>query len=226
MGRSTALSLLVFAVLSTTCQADTIYSDLSSFLAATGPNSVATFDDVPAGTTEPFTSGGATFTNSGGTVLNSLVGLDHSFWFGSQGSSPNFFGTITDYNVSLPATETAFGVLMACFGCDPMPNESLISWTLFSGPSGTGSIVDSGSQLVDLSPDSEGNPTFLGVVSPVSFESLAVTKTEVASGQPGGTYVIDDFRYATSVPEPSSALATVVAVVVLGWIRKWRTPNI
>jgi hypothetical protein len=122
------------------------------------------------------------------------------------------------YNVTLPVNENAFGVLMACFGCDP-PNDSRVSWTLFSGPSGSGSVVDSGSQVIDLSGASDGNPRFLGVLSSATFRSIAITKVSLSTGFPGDAYVIDDFRFAAaSVPEPSYALPlTLVIAGMLGF---------
>jgi hypothetical protein len=214
---------LILTVAAAVClHAATVFTTESSFVAQTGPNTVATFEDVAAGTGTPVISAGATFSaaNPSAIVMDNLVALPHSFWFGSAGSSPNFFGTLTDYNVSLPSSENAFGVLMTCFGCDP-PNDSRISWTLFSGPSGTGSVVDSGSQIIDLS--LSGTVRFLGVISSATFQSIAITKIDVGSGFGGGTYVIDDFRFATaaaSVPEPSYALPIMLALAGLQAFRK------
>jgi hypothetical protein len=209
------LSLLF--VVAYSCAHCAVITDLSSFLAQTGPNSIATFDDVPAGTASPFTSGGATFSDAEGAgVLNTLVGLGHSFWFGSAGSPPNFYGTLIDYSVSLPRDENAFGFLMACFGCDPVPNDSRFSWTLRSA---TGVVVGSGSAIVDLSPASEGAPRFLGVTSPVSFRSIEITKRQVDNPGGGLAYVIDDFRFAQAIPEPSSLVLIGSAFAALSAIR-------
>ena len=174
----------------------TLLTDLNSFVAQTGPNTVSTFEEVTAGTAAPVISAGATFSSSTGMVINSLVNLPHSFWFGTAGTAPNFFGVLLNYNVSLPSDQNAFGVLMSCFGCEG-PNDTRISWTLFSGPFGTGTVVDAGSQIIDLTNNSEGIPRFLGIISPLPFRSIAITKVQASSGFGGGTYVIDDFRFAT-----------------------------
>jgi hypothetical protein len=207
----------ILFVIACSCAHCAVITDLPSFLAQTGPNSVATFDDVPAGTASPFTSAGATFTDSsGGVVLNTLVGLGHSFWFGSAGSLPNFYGTLLTYSITLPRDASAFGFLMACFGCDPV-NDSQFSWTLRSA---TGDVVGSGSTIVDLSVGSEGDPRFLGVTSPVSFRSIEITKNLVDNPRnEGGTYVIDDFRFAQAIPEPSSLVLIGSAFAALSAIR-------
>ncbi len=190
-------SLLALAVTLPLHASEIVFTDLSAFLAKTEANTVATFEDVTAGATAPVTSAGATFSAVGGTVVNSLVNLPHTFWFGSAGSSPNFFGTVINYNVNLPSNQNAFGVLMSCFGCD-QPNDSRFSWTLYTGPSATGLVVDTGSQVIDLSSSSDGNPRFLGVVSSAPFRSIAITKVAASSGFGGGAYVIDDFRFANT----------------------------
>jgi hypothetical protein len=200
-------------------QADVVVTDLTAFLAETGANSIATFDDVPADNNSgsklvTVTSGGATITGLG-PVRSELVLLDHSFWFGSAGSAPNFFGPTLNYNVSFPSEADAFGVLMACFGCDSVPNDAQIAWTLYSP---TGSVVGLGSQIIDLTASSDGDPRFLGVISSVPFASVAITKTIAGTGTPGGDYVIDDFRYVSNVPEPSNVFILSAGTAVLFWV--------
>ena len=204
------------------------FTDLSAFVAHTGPNSIATFDDLAVGTSAPFTSGGASFSNvtGGATALNSLVGLPHSFWFGSGGSGANFLGTLFGYTASFSANQSAFGVLMACFGCDTAANDSSISWTLFSGPSGTGSVVGTGSQVVNFLNGFGNNARFVGVTSTLPFQSVVIDKNVVGADFHGGTYLVDDFRFAATAinnPEPAYTVPLIAALVGMFYWRTRRT---
>lgn len=187
----------------------TTYTNLSNFVASTGANSVATFDDVPAGTSNPI-SGGVAFTSSG--VDNNAVGLSDSFWFAGIGSSPNWLATVTNtpnvLNVTFPTDVTAFGFLFACFACDVLANDAEIHWTLLSE---SGTTVADGSAVYNFGPGfSYATANFLGVQSSVPFRSVQIVRmsasTQLASG---GAWFIDDFRFAQA-PPPAVAVAQIV----------------
>jgi hypothetical protein len=145
----------------------TTVTDLQTFIAQTGTNSVAT---------------GANFVSpSFAGVMDSLVGQRHSFWFKSSGSSPNFFGTMVEFTVSFPSDVSAFGFVPAAFAGDI---ASPFTWTLYSA---SGDIVAIGS----VSAASVFASGFLGVISSAPFRSVTVGR----SGSGTGAYMIDDFRF-------------------------------
>jgi hypothetical protein len=187
-------SLLVLAVPS--FSSAVVFTDLQAFVAQTGPNSVATFEDVPAGSRAPFKSGGAMFIDPPDSVVStSLVGQPRSFWFKSAGSSPNFYGTMIQFSVVFPTEVNAFGFFAGAFVED---NVSPFTWTLYKGSS----VVGSGSQGAA----SVFGSGFLGVISPVSFQSVTISRSQSAGGT--GAYVIDDFRYA-SLPNATPLTGTI-----------------
>jgi hypothetical protein len=67
-------ALLLAFVISSSLTAATIFTTVSSFMAQTGPNTVATFDDVAAGTAAPFNSAGAGFSST------PLSGVMNNWW--------------------------------------------------------------------------------------------------------------------------------------------------
>jgi len=214
--------VLCTLALTSALQASTIITSLSTFEAQTASNTVATFDDIAAGTSPPFTSGGATFlTGTDGVVQDSLMGFSDSFWFNSAGSPPNFLGTGMFWDVSFDSNVGAFGMLMAPFGENP-PNESRFTWTLYSGPGLSGSVVDSGSDVPNPWPAS--SPAFIGLISQVPFQSVSFEISDATQNclGCGGAYIIDDFRYAESVPEPALALPVLTCLLVMFRFRKIR----
>lgn len=189
--------------------AGAILIDLGSFVAQTGTNSVATFDDVANGTTSPFSSSGVLFSTSigGASVTNSLVGLPHSFWFGSAGSAPDFFGPILGFSASLPSPVEGVGFLYSGFGSG-LDN---VTYTLYSGPGQSGLVVGSGSAVFDLNTiiNGSGSPNFFGVTSSTPFQSVVI------GAATGGTYVIDDFRFASTATASATSEPSTAALVVL-----------
>jgi hypothetical protein len=79
----------------------TSVSDRNAFIAGTGPNSVATFDDVAVYTQTPFTSGGVFFTvpanAAADLVVNSQVCYPDLFWFPGVGTPPNFVSMLSGF---------------------------------------------------------------------------------------------------------------------------------
>jgi hypothetical protein len=58
------------------------------------------------------------------------------------------------------------------------------------------------------------------VTSPIPFRSIEITKNLADNPQSGGgAYVIDDFRFAQAIPEPSSLVLIGGAFVALYAIR-------
>jgi hypothetical protein len=194
------LEMALLLLLPSTVFAQTTFSDLTSFVAQTNTNTVATFEDVPANSGSIFKSGGVMFAfPPGATVLTSLVGQAHPFWFGSLGSRPSFVGTTLGFSAILPSQANAFGFVIACFGCDTAPNASTINWTLYSSQNVP---VGSGSKTISLNLSNGCTSTsgcaaqFFGVISPVSF-----TRVDIQKGGSGGTVVFDDFRYASALDD-------------------------
>lgn len=183
-----------------------VYTDLGSFVSATGPNSIANFDDVAAGTSSPFTSDGVGFSNA--AVENNAVSLGDSFWFGGQGSPPNWAWTDSanaPMTITFPSDVVAFGFLFTCFACDAIPNNAGMQWTLLSA---SDSVVSSGTTTYNFDPAmgfSYSSPYFLGVESTVPFQSVTVERTDINTGlADGGVWFVDTVRDAAAAPEPST----------------------
>ena len=151
-----------------------VYTSVARFVSATGPNTVANFNDVPPDTNAPFTSDGVGFANA--QVLNNAAGLPESFWFCTQGSGSSWALTNTYYDpltiTFAPGADT-FGFLFTCFACDVTPHNAGPQWSL---PSASGAVVGSGTTAYNLYSGSYPAPNFLGVTSDVSFESVTVTR--------------------------------------------------
>jgi len=198
--------------------ATTTYTNLSSFVANTGTNSVATFDDVSVGTINP-TSNGVAFTgsNSATSVVNNVVNQPHSFWFPGIGSSPNWLFTITNtpnvLTVTFPSNVTAFGFLFTCFACESLANDAQMRWTLLSD---SGTPVGSGSSVYNFGAGfTYATPNFLGVQSSVSFKSVQIVRMNVSTQlASGGVWFLDDLRYAQG--PPPSVLSTSLSQIVDG----------
>jgi hypothetical protein len=191
-----------------------VYTDLAGFVSATEPNSIANFDDVPAGTSSPFTSDGVGFSNA--AVEDTSVSLGDSFWFGGQGSPPNWAWTDSanaSLTITFPSDVTAFGFLFTCFACDQTSNNAGMQWTLLSA---SDSIAGSGTTTYNFDPAtgfSYSSPYFLGVESTVPFQSVTVERTDINTGlADGGVWFVDTVREATAAPEPSTVAYFALSV--------------
>lgn len=188
-----------------------VYQNLPSFVAASGATQVAGFDDVTAGG-----AWGTVVTNgvqvSQVQVVNNLVGFSHPFWFGTEGSSPNWALTGTyaaPLTITFPADVTAFGMLLECFACDSTPNNAGIEWTLRDA---NGAVVGSGMTVYDLSPSETGHPVFLGVQSTTAFKSVELRRLNADTlTANGGSWLVEDIRFAP-VPQVTSAASSAATM--------------
>jgi sugar lactone lactonase YvrE len=177
-------------------------TDLASFILRTGASAIATFDDVPTGTTNPVSSG---LKFSASTVVNNAVGMPHSFWFPAAGSSPNWLATVANtpnaLTVTFPSDVTAFGFLFTCFACDTLANDAQMHWTLLSD---SGASLGSGSSLYNFGPGfGYAAAYFLGVQSKGPFRSAQIARQNASTGLASvGVWFADDFRFA-QVPHPA-----------------------
>ena len=222
-------SFPLFLMVSTGFCATTTYTNLSSFVANTGTNSVATFDDVSVGTINP-TSNGVAFTspNSVTNVVNNVVSQSHSFWFPGMGSSPNWLFTITNtpnvLTVTFPSNVTAFGFLFTCFACETLANDTQMHWTLLSA---SGTPVSSGSSVYNFgSGFSYATANFLGVQSSVSFKSVQIVRMNVSTQlASGGVWFLDDLRFAQGPPLPPPPMSVSQIVDGGGWNTRFAIIN-
>src|SRR5262249_27061338 len=74
------------------------------------------FDGVPAGTRAPFDTGAAVIEGNG-EVIDSLVGLQESFWFPGHESPPNFVITNLIFTVKFPQPVDNVSFDWTCFFC-------------------------------------------------------------------------------------------------------------
>lgn len=199
--------------------ATTVYTDLTGFVSATGANSIANFDDLAVGTNSPFTSDNVYFsiTNVVG-IIDNAVTLSHSYWFGAQGSPPNWAGANTSFEpvtITFPSNTSAFGFVFTCFLCDSISDNTGMQWTLLSA---SDAVVGAGTTTFDFGPNFVPSDTnFLGVESTVPFQSVTVTRTNLSTGHSSpGTWFLDDVRYAPlAVPEPSAATLVALGIAAL-----------
>jgi hypothetical protein len=193
------LALTLASGSSLVAAAQGVFDDRGAFAAATGPNQVATFDDVPALTTAPFTSGGVLIEQhlSFGSpiVRDQSVGQPHSYWFPGAGSAPNFLDTVISFKATFPYDVRAVGFDFTCFFCSSGPSDKL-SWELYSEG---GSLVASGEAFYDFSGWTFSFTPFFGVTSDVAFRSLVVTRPSL------GNWFADDLRFSeVTVPAPDT----------------------
>ena len=140
-----------------------VVDNLATFLSLTGPNTVATFEDVAVGTINP-TSGGISFAN--GEVNNLVIG-PHGFWFG--GASPtNFVGSVIVVGASFTTDVTAFGLNWSPF-TSIKPGEFFF-WELYDENT---DLVAAGSYAIPAS-SMIGDDLFWGVLSDTAFRSVRV----------------------------------------------------
>jgi hypothetical protein len=173
------------------CDVNTaVYADRDAFVRATATNAVTGFDDLPAGTAAPFSSGAVAFSD-GPIVVNSIAGSPISFWFPAVGSAPNCvergMGKATFANDVFAAGfdfVTGLG--------DAFANNTSLNWTLLSS---SAAVVAAGSAVYDFS--SSHSVSFFGVVSDVPFRSLVLTRTIV---QQSGwlNWFVDNLRYSST----------------------------
>lgn len=185
------------------------YTNSGAFLYATGPNSVATFEDAANES-----SGGVLFSEGLLQIVESLSVLEfpnlvdqpHPFWFGSLGSQSHFalntggggnLPATTRFEAVFPADVVAAGFLFNCFTCDLTPKQYGIVWTTRDA---VGNTLEHGTTIVELSsPTGTGQPRpgFFGLTTTKAFRGLTVAKhSPFADAQP---WVIDDLRYATTL---------------------------
>ena len=154
-------------------------ADRNAFIAQTGPNVIAGFEDVPANTGTPFVSNSVSFTGPG-QVLNSLVGAANSFWFPNSGTQ--FLLTNFNIHATFPADVSAAGFDYHCFACALTPTDVSIQWQLQAA---NGTIIDSGSTVSDFT----DGVKFFGLKSALPFRSILITAG-------GGNWTADNVRSA------------------------------
>lgn len=200
MARISAIFYMLVAFVSVAWATPIVFTDKGSFIGATGPNLIAGFDDVAVGTSTPFSSSGVSFEgNLSPQVLDELVGLPHSFWFGAEGSSPNFLIANFQFRATFPVDVTSVGLDFQCFACDSLPNDTNMVWSLENAANAT---VASGSTIFDFSTGAGLPPAnFLGITSDTPFRSFSIERSN------GANWVADDLRYTPNlIPEPTTLL--------------------
>jgi len=190
-----------------------VFADKAAFVAATAPNRVATFEDVPARQSSPFASGDVYFPRSMQAIDDPLgANLPYAYWFGSSGSPQRFAsfsgsasGSPDDSALGgvfvFPGDVSATGFDFTCFACDTLPDDSELAWEAYAA---NGGVVASGTTVVDLHRDEGSDPQphrFFGLVLDRPFRSLAVSRRSVSRPGFSGNWFLDDLRY---VPEPPS----------------------
>jgi hypothetical protein len=170
-------------------QVTAIFSD-AIFISETGPNTIATFDDVSANTFAPFVSNGVSIVGIPAPpsplpeVINSLVGQPDLFWFPGVGSPPNFLLTnIGPFQATFPVDARAVGFDYNCFACDGTASQDSVAWTLLSA---FGDIVGSGVTTTDFT----GNVKFFGLISDTPFRTVQISRSDPKNWE------LDNLRYS------------------------------
>jgi hypothetical protein len=121
-------------------------------------------------------------------VVDSVVGLPHSFWFGNAGSPPNFLITNLAFQVVFPRDVTAAGLNFASFVGDPVHIDHLsLNWTLLSAK-GEPLLKSSTLYSLDDSP-------FFGVAFETPFRSLQIDGLQFSGGG-SANWFADDLRWS------------------------------
>jgi len=158
---------------------------------------VVTFDDVASGTTAPFSSGGVGFSSElplstdGPQVTSMVVGLQHSYWFPSAGSSANFLDTRGSFRATFSADVHEIGLDFTCFACDVQERDSSMEWTMYAA---SGEIVATGSRTYDFSNWHYRVTPFLGILSTTPFRSIVIRRKALHS-EARPNWFLDDLTY-------------------------------
>ena len=186
-----------------------VYNDLDKFLAATGPNRVATFEEGSGDA-----SAAITFPDKVLSVVESVTEASssaakpHAYWFGATGSPSRFAlvvpGSPTPPTNGLeavfPEAILAAGLVFNCYECTEgsTPVQYGMLWTTSDAD---GTTIERGAIVFDRKIPAgslQPGPSFLGLTTTKPFRRLTVQRT----GPFGGLqrWMIDDLRYATTLP--------------------------
>lgn len=183
----------------------TILTDRNAFIGDTGPNTIATFDDVAVGASAPFVSNGVSFPVVNGPagcyqanpsspfpcVVNQLAGLSDSFWFPVVGTPPNFAFLLAGFQARFPTDVLAVGFDYNCFAC----GTSILAWTVTDD---SGTAITSGTVPAGFS----SAPLFLGLICNVPFRSLSIERCDSPGGVCGdASWEADNVRYAKALAQ-------------------------
>jgi len=171
-----------------TAHVNTVFSE-ATYVSETGPNTIATFDDVAANTFAPFVSDGVSFVGIPAPpaplpeVINSLIYPD-LFWFPGVGSPPNFLLTnIGPFQATFPVDARAMGFDYNCFACDGTASQDSVAWTLLSA---SGDVVGSGVTTTDFTVGVK----FFGLISDTPFRTVQISRSDPKNWE------LDNLRYS------------------------------
>jgi Repeat of unknown function (DUF5648) len=184
------------------------YADLAQFLAATGPNRVATFEEG-----SPYASGGVAFPANllkvveTVTEASSTTAKPHAYWFRTTGT-PSRFALVVPGDIGTPASGftalfpeavLAAGLVLNCYECSyySTPVRYGVVWTTDDG---NGTTIEHGTMVLDrkiAAGSQQPGPAFFGMTTTKPFRRLTVQRWFFAGGEP---WMIDDVRYATTLP--------------------------
>jgi hypothetical protein len=201
------------------------YSDLAAFLAASGPTTIATFENASPSALPSF---------QGLSIVESLpifsfpnlLDLPEQYWFGTLGSPSHFalaqYGTTiigtTKFKVLFPTDVVTAGFLYNCYTCRPDSVLSAITWTTHDA---NGNVIEHGTLISDLPGAAAASnppaPRFFALTTPKPFRALTIDATTAATAAP--EVLIDDIRYATVLASgeqlpPSAAIPTLGSVAL------------
>jgi hypothetical protein len=174
---------------STLACAQTLTTSRADFEAQAGTTALADFEFSIPGRQQAVRDNGLILESAearpravdGVDVLNELVGLPASFWFGDEAIGSRFVLTNGAVSVSFAVDQQAFGFSAGCFACDGENQTSLWQIQLHDDQGLVG-------QIDQELPLRGGAALFLGVLSERPFRRATI----VRGG--GGNWVIDDLR--------------------------------
>ncbi|QBB71499.1 hypothetical protein ELE36_14675 [Pseudolysobacter antarcticus] len=155
------------------------------------PNAQRISFDSVAGATAPFKVNNVEFLGGGlePQVLNSLVDLPASFWFGARTTSANFLLTNLAVQIKFPRDITAMGIDMQCLGCDNQGQATPMGAILLNDRGEMVSYMPNFPSTLTGQPSS--TPGFVGFVADRPFRSIMF--------QRNGNWMLANVRY---VPAP------------------------
>jgi hypothetical protein len=183
------------------------YTDLGKFQKASGPNRIATFEEGSGAA-----SGGVTFPEGLLQVMESVTEptgttvKTHAHWFATMGSPSHFALNATGSALTpsnrieaiFPEPVLAAGLLYNCFDCSTTPFQHGFVWTTRDAD---GKPIEHGTIVVD-EPTPAGvdpaKPGFVGLTTTKPFRQLSILRVHPVNAQQ--RWVIDDVRYATTLP--------------------------